>query len=719
MKRSARRWVEDASSPAFHEFYHRREILMIKSVLVTGGAGYIGIPLVQELLAKGYAVTVLDKLLYGDQGLAGLSESEQLRIVEGDICTEADVEKAVEGMDAVVALAGIAGDAACQVNLDAALQINYYAHEMLLRICRKHKLQRLVYPSSCAVYAYGGLFGLVNEEPHFDRASFYIQTMISCERLYLRQPDLCSVILRLPALFGLSPRMRFDLPANSHEAKAAPGDVVEWKVTSEGLPLLHVRDAAHAFVLALEAPEASVRGQIFNVGSTSSLHTARQDQEEPALSFAKIKRVLDFEAVRTPEQGRAEMIEFISGNTININEARYHNAKAWEVINSKRFLPFAVPDVDEKEKRELLHTIDSGWLSTGPKTKVFENALYDYFQVDGLHCIPVSSCTAGLHVQLLAYGIGPGDEVITTPLTFCATIHTILQTGANPVLVDIDPQNYNIDVDAIEEKITPRTKAIVPVYYAGNALNYEKLSEVAARHNLLVLADAAHAMGAEYNNKKLGTFEDAAAFSFYATKNMTTGEGGLLTTTNEEAARRMRKIHYFGMDKDAWKRYSDSGSWFYEISEFGYKYNFTDVQAAFGLHQLEKIDDFNRRRNELCEIYDEAFAPYEELIIPRTHPGAYSTRHLYPLLIKTERLKIDRNTFIKKLSEAKIGTSVHFVPIPYHSYFQRVLGCKPGDFPRTDWFYEREISLPMYTKLTHNDIQRVITAVTDIVQTSV
>lgn len=709
---------------------------MISKILVTGGAGYIGVPLVEELLEQGYIVHVLDKFLYGDAALNHLADNPRLRIIEGDICNEQDVAHAAAGVDALVALAGIDGEAACQVNPDAALQINYYAQEMLLKACRKQGARRVLFCSSCVLPGHGELYALINEEPLFNKNSLYAHLLASCERLYLRQNDLCPVILRLPELYGLSPRMRFDLELNRLAALAGRSRNPVQTPLLDGTPMVHVRDAAHAIVLAVAAPEAKVKDQIFNTGSDGLLFSRARMEEalnpaaDPAPdrvmpdqagilpSFAKIKRVLDFAATRTLPQGIREIADYCQAHSIDITVEPYHNEKAWQIINRKRFLPFAVPDVDENEKREILHTIDSGWLSTGPKTKAFEKALEEYFQVDGLHCIPVSSCTAGLHVQLLAYDIGPGDEVITTPLTFCATVHTILQTGAKPVLVDIDPVNYNLDIDAIEEKITARTKAIVPVYYAGNALDYDKLSALAEKHHLLVLADAAHAMGAEYKGKKLGTIEDAASFSFYATKNMTTGEGGLLTTRNEAAARRMRKIHYFGMDKDAWKRYSDSGSWFYEISEFGFKYNFTDIQAAFGLHQLKKVDQFNRLRNELCALYDAAFAGYDELIIPATFPEGFSTRHLYPLLIRSEKLAIDRNTFIKRLSEARIGTSVHFVPIPYHSYFQKVLGCKPGDFPHTDWFYAREISLPMYTKLTTEDIRRVITAVEEIVQSA-
>jgi len=699
---------------------------MHNRILVTGGAGYLGIPIVEELLEKGYSVRVFDRFLYGDAGLQPLLENSRLEVMQGEICNEADIAPALSGVAAVIALAGISGAAACQVNADAALQINYYAQDLLLRLCHKHQVRRVLYPSTCALHGQNGLFALLNEEPLFDRIAFDVQLMMSCERLFLRQEEIGPVILRLPALYGLAPRMRFDLELNRRAVDAASSAAG----LTVGIPLLHVRDAAHAFVLALEAPAAQVQGQIFNVGSDSSRWAAAPPAEadsaaraaaDPAgiqLSFAKIKQVLNFTPERDLEEGLAEIAAFVREHHIDIEAERFQNARAWQAINSRRFLPFAVPDIDESEKREILHTIDSGWLSTGPKTKRFENALQDYFQVEGLHCIPVSSCTAGLHVQLLAYGIGPGDEVITTPLTFCATVHTILQTGAKPVLADIDPVQYNLDIDALEARITPRTKAIVPVYYAGNALDCDRLMELARRHNLLVLADAAHAMGAAYKGRKLGTFEDAAAFSFYATKNMTTGEGGLLTTRNEEAARRMRKIHYFGMDKDAWKRYSDSGSWFYEISDAGFKYNFTDIQAAFGLHQLDKVDQFNRLRNELSALYDAAFAECEELIIPATYPEGFSTRHLYPLLIRSEMLSIDRNTFIKRLSEARIGTSVHFVPIPYHSYFQKVLGCKPGDFPRTDWFYAREISLPMYTKLTSADIERVITAVKTVLADS-
>lgn len=710
---------------------------MKKRILVTGGAGYIGIFVVNELLAKGYAVQVLDKLIYGDAGLKAINKQGDFSFTQGDICDEQVVEEAVRDADAVIALAAIVGDPACNINRDLTMKVNYHANQLLLRKCREAGVERLVFSSSCSVYGRNNGQTSLTEQSALEPVSLYAETRILSERLFLQDPELCTVVLRFSTIFGLGPRMRFDLAVNLLSGRAAKGEPVEISGGNQWRPFLHAADAAHACVLALEAPREKVKHQIFNVGSNNANYQLSQigqlisstipgslvrqsttvdDQRNYYVSFDKIRDVLGFDITRTVPESMIEIAEYVKSNHIDIYEDKYHNVKIWQTINRTRFLPFALPDVDEKERAEVMHTIDSGWLSTGPKAKKFENALVDYFETEGLHCIPVSSCTAGLHLQLAAHDIGPGEEVITTPLTFCATVHTIMQTGAKPVLVDIDRSTYNIDLKAIEDKITPRTRAIVPVYYGGNPFDYDRLARLANRHGLLLLVDAAHGMGGRYKERKLGTFEDSAAFSFYATKNMTTGEGGLVTTRDAAVANRIRKMLSFGMDKDAWRRYSDSGNWYYEISDIGFKYNFTDIQAAFGLHQLKKIDAFNRQRNELCALYDAAFAECDELIVPTTYPEGLSTRHLYPLLIRPERLKIDRNQFINLLKEANIGTSVHYVPIHHHSYFQKTLGCVPGDYPHTDWFFEREISMPVYTKLDEQDIQRIIDTVKKILR---
>ncbi len=711
----------------------------MKRILVTGGAGYIGNFVVSQLLTDGYEVVVLDKLIYGDSGITRFQNNEKFSLIVGDIRDEEDIDKSLSGVDGVIALAAIVGDPACNVNKDTTYTINYKANELLVKKCIERNIKRLVFASSCSVYGKMGEAKTLTEESPLNPVSWYAETRVMSEQLlHKHQTELSSVILRLSTIFGLSDRMRFDLAVNIMSAKAAIKEPVEIFGGKQWRPFLHCRDAARAFVAALKAPDKLVRGQVFNVGSNRNNYrileigeaikdqipqsVVRQssvidDERDYHVCFDKIKQVLNFDTKENISNGVKEIYGFVSKEQMDIYKDVYHNVKVWKNIDKDRILPFAVPDVSDDEKLEIWDTLDSGWLSTGPKSQRFARAVKEYLGDDELFCIPVSSCTAGLHLQLLGYNIGPGDEVITTPLTFTATVSTIIQTGAKPVLVDIDPKTYNIDYSKIEEKITKNTKAIVPVYYSGNALQYEKLQALARKYNLLILADAAHGIGGEYKGAKFGTYEDSAAFSFYATKNLTTGEGGLVTTKNPEVADKISRMVSFGMNRNAWKRYSNTGSWYYEITDLGFKYNFTDIQAALGLQQLKKIDSFNERRREICELYDNEFNQLGEVITPNITENSLPTRHLYPFLIEVDKMNINRDEFIKKLREKNILTSVHYVPIHLHPYYQKKLGLQNGMFEHTEWFYNREISLPLHTKMKDEDVERVIKAVKDIIIT--
>src|SRR4051812_14679689 len=281
------------------------------------------------------------------------------------------------------------------------------------------------------------------------------------------------------------------------------------------------------------------------------------------------------------------------------------------------FLPYCLPMIGEEEVQEVADSLRNGWVTTGPKVKRFEEAFAEY--VGARHAIAVNSCTAALHLTLAALGIGPGDEVIVPTLTFCSTANVVVHTGARPVLVDVNPR-FQIDVDAVEQAITERTRAIVPVHYAGQACDVDELIALAKRHGIAVIEDAAHAAGASYRGRKIGTHGMAAAFSFYATKNMTTGEGGMITTADDQLAERIRLLSLHGMTRDAWKRYSEAGSWYYEVTESGFKCNMTDIQASLGIHQLRRLDGFVQRRREIATAYRSAFADLPQLQLPEERP---------------------------------------------------------------------------------------------------
>jgi perosamine synthetase len=378
----------------------------------------------------------------------------------------------------------------------------------------------------------------------------------------------------------------------------------------------------------------------------------------------------------------------------------------------KGFLPFHTPDIGEDEIGSVIETLRSGWLTTGRKVKQFEDAFGGYVGIQ--HAVAVNSGTAALHLALDAIGIGEGDEVIVPTMTFTASAEVVLYLKARPVLVDCEPDTLNIDAERIEEKITRKTKAIMPVHLAGQPCDMSRIREIADRHNLKVIEDAAHALPARYKQKLVGTIGDITCFSFYVTKTITTGEGGMATTNNCDWAERMRIMSLHGISKDAWKRYANDGSWYYEVHYPGYKYNLTDIAAAVGIEQLKKCDRFWKARTRIAATYDEGFAELTEIQTPVVGSDVQHAWHLYIIRLQLERLRISRNEFIEALRERGIGTSVHFIPLHLHPYYRDTFGYKPADFPAATAAFDRIISLPIYPKMTDGDISRVIDAVREI-----
>ena len=380
--------------------------------------------------------------------------------------------------------------------------------------------------------------------------------------------------------------------------------------------------------------------------------------------------------------------------------------------NNAPFLPFALPEIGDEEIAEVVDTLRSGWITTGPKAKRFEADFTTFLGDPSLQSIAVNSATAGLHLALEGLGIGPGDEVITTTHTFTATAEVVRYLGADVKLVDIDPATLCIDLAQAEAAITPRTRAIVPVHYAGLAVDMPALLAIARRHGLKVVEDAAHALPTTHGGRLVGTFEsDATVFSFYANKTMTTGEGGMLVTRDEALARRARIMRLHGMSRDAFDRFTATvPSWYYEIVAPGFKYNLTDIAAALGLHQLRRAKGFQQRRAEIAARYDAAFADLPLVTPPRPAPGDLHAWHLYPLRLADEA-GIARDRFIEALFERGIGCSVHYIPLHLHPYWRDRYALQPAQFPHSQHAYERLVSLPIYTRMTDGDVARVVDAV--------
>jgi len=378
------------------------------------------------------------------------------------------------------------------------------------------------------------------------------------------------------------------------------------------------------------------------------------------------------------------------------------------------FLPFSTPTIEDAEINEVVDSLKSGWITTGPKVKRFEEAFKAY--VGAPYAIPLTSATAGLHLVLLALGIKEGDEIITTPMTFASTVSMIILCGGTPVLADIEAGTLNIDVARIREKITPRTRAIIPVHFAGQACDMDPLFALAKEHGLTVIEDAAHAAGTEYKGKRVGSLDSISIFSFHPNKNITTGEGGMVCTADENLAEEISLMKFHGMSREAWKRFAASGTPNYDILMPGFKYNMMDIQAAIGIHQLPKLDRFIDLRRDVAEFYNREFADVAELALPQYTP--YPQRHawhLYTPLVRIEQLTVDRDRFMEELKKHNIGSGLHYKAIHHHAWYREHLPVADQELPNASYASERILSLPLFPKMTMDDAQDVVEAVKAVI----
>lgn len=379
------------------------------------------------------------------------------------------------------------------------------------------------------------------------------------------------------------------------------------------------------------------------------------------------------------------------------------------IRSKERFLVFGLPAIEEDEIQEVVASLKSGWLGTGPKVAGFEQAFGAYKGAE--HAVAVNSCTAALHLSLLAAGVGPGDEVITTPLTFCATVNAIVHTGATPVLADVDPVTMNIDPAQVAARITTKTRAILPVHFAGRPCEMDALCEIAQRHDLKLIEDCAHAIETEYKGRKAGTIGEFGSFSFYVTKNIVTGEGGMILARHEADAARLKILALHGMSKDAWKRFKDEGYKHYQVVECGFKYNMMDLQAAIGIHQLRRVETYWQRRQAIWQRYNAAFADLPLTLPADPEPDTRHGYHLYTLLIDEARAGISRDAFLEAMNAHHIGVGVHYLSIPEHPYYQQTFGWRPEDYPNAMRIGRQTVSIPLSAGLTDEDVQDVIQAV--------
>jgi dTDP-4-amino-4,6-dideoxygalactose transaminase len=379
------------------------------------------------------------------------------------------------------------------------------------------------------------------------------------------------------------------------------------------------------------------------------------------------------------------------------------------VRSKDRFLVFGSPAIEEADIEAVVATMRSGWLGTGPKTKQFEE---DFKAYKGANAsIALNSCTAALHLSLIAGGLKPGDEVITSPLTFCATVNTIIHAGATPVMADVDPLTMNIDPAEIEKKITGRTRAIMPIHLTGRACDMDAIGALAKKHNLIVIEDCAHAIETEYKGQKAGTIGDFGCFSFYVTKNVITGEGGMVLIKDASHAAHVKVLSLHGMDKDAWKRFGNEGYKHYQVVEAGFKYNMMDLQAAIGVEQLKRVEPYWKRREQIWQRYNEAFADLPIGIPAPVEPDTRHAYHLYTVMVDDTRAGISRDNFLNAMTAQNVGSGVHYLSVPEHPFYQERYGWDPEDYPNALRIGRQTVSLPLSAKLTDDDVEDVISAV--------
>lgn len=721
-------------------------------VLVTGGAGYLGSVMVPMLLDEGYRVTVLDRFLFGREPLAPVADHARLTLIDGDVRDIANHPGLLEDTDAIIHLAALSNDPACDLKPELTHRVNFEATGELARRAARAGVRRFVFASSCSVYG-SNPSPLVDERSELHPVSLYAQKKAEAEEALfaLPSPGMTVTALRMATLYGLSPRMRFDLAVNLMTLNAATlrkifvlGGGEQWR------PFLHVSDASRAFLMAMQAPPYMVDREVFNVGADEhnfqigqlaqivsealpnlgvEVNTVPDDADRRSyrVSFQRIAERLGFRPQADFTESVIEIAGAIqAGRLGDCQDIRYYTVKRMKEFSERpamaggepvrgEHLPFAVPSLGREEEEEVLDCLRSGWLTTGPKTKRFEEELAAY--AGAKHAIAVNSCTAALHVSLASLGVGPGDEVITTGITFPATANVVVHQGATPVLVDVDPSTLNIDPAAVEAAITPRTKAIIPVHMAGQPADMDRLVAIAERHGIPIIEDAAHAIGAEWRGKRVGNLNGslAACYSFYPIKNMTTIEGGAILTDDDEFAERCRLFSLHGLSKDAWKRYSAAGYQHWDTLLPGFKYNMSDVQAAIGLHQLRRLDQFIETRTHYANIYREAFAGLPEVELPARVEGVRHAWHLFIILLRLDMLQIGRDEFMEALRQENIGTGVHFRSLHIQPYYRDALGLRPEDLPNAAAISDRILSLPLYPKMSERDVLDVVEAVRKVV----
>lgn len=718
-------------------------------VLVTGGAGYLGCRLVPHLLKAGWAVRIVDRACYGLGGLADCETHGKLEIVEGDVRRLQELGPILSNVDAVIHLAGLANDPSCDLDPDMAWDVNVESTLELARGAIKAGVGRFILASSCSVYGQG-VFAWLDEASPANPVSTFARTKLAAETglLAMASESFAPVVLRAATLFGTSPRMRFDLAVNQMAATAQRHGRIEIRGGGQQWrPFLHVDDAARGYVATLTAPATEVGGEIFNLGCNdlnirvsdladqvaamvpgTRINRATDDDDRRTyrVNFDKAAARLGFRCEITLDEGIRELVRYVEimdGDPFSeayFNAQRVKHLLATPVSEggdpvAARFVPLSRPSLGVEEEQAVLETLRSGWLTSGHHIPAFEAAFSR--TVSAKHTLAVTSCTAAIHLALVHLGLKPGDEVITPPLTWASTGNTILNMGAKVVFADVDPETLNLDPTATEAAITERTRAIIPVHLAGHPCDLDGLRAVAARHGLPLIEDAAHALGAAYKGRPVGSDSSFACFSFYSIKNITTMEGGMVALDDANAAEHLRTLATNGLDHTAWDRYGRSAlAHPLEVHEPGYKYLMGNVSAAMGVEQLKRFASFKAARQRIARLYTEVLRDVPEIRLPANRPEVEHGWHLYMIRLNLDKLTKTRDEVAHALRQENIGTGVHFYGLHLHAYYRDALGITPEQCPVATAASREILSLPLHPQLSDRNVHEVVSALKKVLR---
>ncbi len=711
-------------------------------ILVTGGAGYLGCCLVPVLADRGHEVRVFDRGCFGFDGLPATSPH-----VRGDIRRLQEHPTLMDDIDAVIHLAGLANDPSCDLDPEMAWDVNVESTLELAHLAIKSGVKRFVFASSCAVYGQG-VFSRLDEASPANPVSTFGRSKRAAEEglLRLASASFQPILVRAGTLFGVSPRMRFDLAINQMVATAKRDGRIEVRGGGQQWrPFIHVRDAAQAYADLVHAPDLTE--SIYNLGFNSlnlqigalaenvaatlgnvrvEYATDDADLRDFRVNFERIEQTLALEKSRDLAAGLQELAEYVDTLTLPPFSEAFFNAERMRRLRetpvseggdpvAARFVPLSRPSLGPEEEEAVVEILRSGWLTSGHQIAAFEQAFSE--AVGARHTVAVNSCTAAIHLCLADCGVKPGDEVISTPITWASTGNTLVNMGARVVFVDVEPDTLNLDPAQVEAAITERTRAIIPVHLAGHPCDMTALRAVAQKHGVALIEDAAHALGARYEDTPIGGDSDYACFSFYSIKNITTIEGGMVALRDPERAEHIRRLATNGMQQTAWDRYGRSAlARPLEVHEPGFKYLIGNVSAAMGVEQLKKLAHFSASRQRVARMYQEVLADIPEITLPSLRPGITHAWHLYMIRLNPEGLRCTRDEFAHALRQENIGTGVHFYGLHLHHYYQGELGYRETDFPVATDASRRILSLPLHPQLTDRNVYEVATAVRKVVE---